>query len=233
MAQNTGTIPEVILVPRGRFLMGSPAGSDDERPVHEVQLSGFSIGKYAIRNCEYDSFLKATGHPAPPLWEEARFKNPDQPVVSIRWFDAISYCDWLSKTTGQRWRLPTEAEWEYAACSGDPANTYPWGSRGWQELPDFHHCFSNGPQPAGRFEPNAFGIHDMGINVHEWCSDWYDAEYYAASPSENPTGPTNGTRRASRGGSWRHLIKITRCAARSSIPPASQYADYGFRVVSA
>ncbi len=88
----------------------------------------------------------------------------------------------------------------------------------------------NGPEPVGRYAPNAFGLYDICENVHEWCSDWYQADYYATSAERNPRGPETGERRASRGGSWRHHIKVTRCAARSSIPPAFQYADYGFRV---
>ena len=89
----------------------------------------------------------------------------------------------------------------------------------------------NGPRPVGEQSRNPFGIFDLGENVHEWCSDWFCKDYYADSPERNPAGPATGDRRASRGGSWRHHVKATRCAARSSIPPAFQYADYGFRVV--
>jgi formylglycine-generating enzyme required for sulfatase activity len=85
--------------------------------------------------------------------------------------------------------------------------------------------------PVGLDEPNAYGIHDICENVHEWCADWFRADYYSESPSRNPQGPAAGDRRASRGGSWRHHVKVSRCAARSSIPPHFQYADYGFRVV--
>ena len=88
-----------------------------------------------------------------------------------------------------------------------------------------------GPEPVGLGEPNGCGLFDMCQNVHEWCSDWYDPRYYAVSPPENPRGPDRGTRRASRGGAWRHHIKVSRCAARSSIPPEFRYSDYGFRPV--
>ena len=105
---------------------------------------------------------------------------------------------------------------------------YPWGN----EFPpqDNARC-ANGPDPVGRGAPNAYGLYDVCENVHEWCSDWYEPSFYGRSPERNPRGPETGTRRASRGGSWRHQIKISRCAARSSIPPEFQYADYGFRVV--
>ena len=89
----------------------------------------------------------------------------------------------------------------------------------------------DGPEPVGQGEPNGYGLFDMCENVHEWCSDWYDPAYYAVSPAENPQGPAHGTRRASKGGAWRHHIKFSRCAARSSIPPEFRYADYGFRPV--
>jgi formylglycine-generating enzyme required for sulfatase activity len=87
-----------------------------------------------------------------------------------------------------------------------------------------------GPRPVGRRTPNAYGLYDICENVHEWCSDWYAADYYAGSPERNPRGPVTGSRRASRGGSWRHQIQFSRCAARSSIPPEFRYADYGFRI---
>ena len=96
-------------------------------------------------------------------------------------------------------------------------------------LPDYEIA-GRKAEPVGRYAPNAFGLYDICENVHEWCSDWYQAGYYAISPDRNPAGPERGDRRASRGGSWRHHVKASRCAARSSIPPEFRYADYGFRV---
>jgi sulfatase modifying factor 1 len=223
--------PELIGIKAGFFIMGNDDGSDDEKPAHEVWVDSFLIAKYTITNHEYDVFLKASQYPVtPPFFKDPNFNNPMQPVVGVSWFDANAYCQWLLELTGRRYRLPTEAEWEYAARSGSPKNIYPWGSRNWQEWPDLHNRFEKGPEEVGSFEANPFGIHDMGMNVHEWCTDWYDANYYYYSPGWNPAGAQDGTRRASRGGSWRHQIKITRCAARSSLPPGMRYADYGFRV---
>ena len=221
-----------LRLPAGSFLMGDENGNADEKPVHEVFIDSFLIGKFTVTNEEFLRFLDAAKHPFPDLYmADPNFSDPMQPVVGVSWMDAFEYCRWISESTGQYHRLPTEAEWEYAARSGSHENVYPWGKASWEELPELHSIFRNGPAKAGSFQPNAFGIHDMGINVHEWCMDWYDASYYQESPAANPRGPANGTRRASRGGSWRHQIKITRCAARSSIPPEYRYADYGFRIV--
>jgi formylglycine-generating enzyme required for sulfatase activity len=204
--------------------MGSESGNEDEHPVHEVTIDPFYIGKFPITVAEFKAFLEVTSYDFP---QNLLSEFPNHPVTNVNWYDAIKYCNWL----GEDFRLPTEAEWEYAATAGYSNNVYPWGNRNWNELPELHQLFKNGPENVGIFEPNGFGIFDMGMNVHEWCADWYAADYYSRSPSHNPRGPENGKRRASRGGSWRHQIKITRCAARSSIPPEFRYADYGFRIV--
>ena len=204
------------------FLMGSDDGQLDERPVHRVWVDAFEIGVTQVTNSEYASFANATGRPLPTL-----FSDPEQPVVAVSWFDAVAYCDWLSENSGRRVRLPAEAEWECAARGGAEGMRYPWGN----ELPSRDDDrFANGPESVGRRVPNAYGLYDVCENVHEWCIDWYAPDYYAVSPERNPRGPESGKRRVSRGGSWRHRIKFSRCAARSSIPPEFQYADYGFRI---
>ncbi len=208
-------------IPAQSFLMGSDDGRPDERPVHRVSIDAFEIGITQVTNGEYASFTKATGHPLPPT----PFVDPEQPVVAVSWFDAIAYCQWMSATSGRRVRLPTEAEWECAARGGAEGMRYPWGN----EFPPQDDA--DGPRPVARRIPNAYGLYDICENVHEWCSDWYAADFYPVSPERNPCGPDTGTRRASRGGSWRHQINISRCAARSSIAPEFRYADYGFRVV--
>jgi formylglycine-generating enzyme required for sulfatase activity len=127
--------------------------------------------------------------------------------------------------------LPTEAEWERAARGGLEAAEFPWGDEAPMSRPGYYDRWRNGPEPVRQSPPNAYGLYELCENVHEWCSDWFAAGYYAISPARNPQGPEHGSRKASRGGSWRHQIKIARCAARSSIPPEFRYADYGFRVV--
>ncbi len=220
-------------IPAGWFPMGCEQGRDEEKPVHTVWVDSFEMAVHQVRNRDYAAFLTATGHPPPPQWNDPELNHPDQPVVSVSWFDAVAYCDWLSQTSERRNRLPTEAEWERAAQGGRDGGLYTWGDDPPQTRPDYLRRWSgqiNGPRPVGEEPPNPYGIFDLGENVHEWCADWFDKDYYANSPDRNPSGPATGLRRASRGGSWRHHIKVTRCAARSSIPPEFQYADYGFRV---
>ncbi len=151
-------------------------------------------------------------------------------MVAPSWFDAVAYCEWLSALTHKHYRLPTEAEWERAARGDAEQKLYPWGDAPLESLENYASRWKTAPERVGRAEKNAYGLFDIGANVHEWCSDWFDADYYRVSPDRNPQGPPEGKRKSSRGGSWRHQTKVSRCAARSSIPPEFQYADYGFRV---
>jgi formylglycine-generating enzyme len=220
----------MVRIPEGWFWMGSESGRDNERPVHRVWIDAFLLAACQVTNAEYVRFLHATGAAAPPHWDDAQFKNPKQPVVAVSWLEAKQYCDWLSAASGKNFRLPTEAEWERAARGGSENELFPWGDAPPHSMPDYANRWQRGPEPVGGYAANSFGLYDICENVHEWCSDWYHADYYANSPARNPRGPESGTRRASRGGSWRHHIKVARCAARSSIAPEFQYADYGFRV---
>jgi len=231
LSANTQSLkPTLVRIPEGWFMMGSEAGRDNERPVHRVWVDAFDLAACQVTNADYRHFLGATGGSPPPFWDDPNFNQPDQPVVAVSWFEAVRYCEWLSSVTERKYRLPTEAEWERAARGGTEGRLYPWGDGPPQSLPDYGRRWKSGPEPVARYAPNAFGLYDIGENVHEWCSDWYQADYYSVSPEHNPAGPESGERRASRGGSWRHHIKVARCAARSSIPPQFQYADYGVRV---
>jgi sulfatase modifying factor 1 len=220
----------LVPIPGGTFLMGQVDGRDEERPLHRVRVAAFHLGRCQVTNAEYEVFRHSTGRAMTPFREQAAFAGPAQPVVGVSWFDAVAYCDWLAESLGTRFRLPTEAEWEFAARGGAEQRLYPWGNEPVFERAQYRERWAQAPEPVATAAPNAFGLYDMCENVHEWCADWYDAGYYAVSPEENPQGPPAGTRRASRGGAWRHQIKIARCAARSSIPPQFCYADYGFRV---
>jgi len=224
--------PDLALIRAGWFLMGSQNGQDNERPVHRVWVDAFQLARCQVTNAEYSVFLSETGAPEPPFWRDPNFCDPEQPVVGVSWYEAVRFCEWLSSSTGRRYRLPSEAEWEGAARGGLEGKLYPWGDEAPQKRAGYFERWRNGPEPVARSLPNAFGLYEMCENVHEWTSDWFQADYYALSPADNPQGPESGTRRASRSGSWRHHIKIARCAARSSIPPEFQYADYGFRLAS-
>jgi formylglycine-generating enzyme len=227
---------ELITIPAGWFLMGSADGQDCERPIHRVWIDSFQLAATQVTNAEYGRFVRETGSQPPPFWNDPNFNHPEQPVAGPNWFESTRYCAWLSAKTGRHYRLPTEAEWECAARGGLEQKQFPWGDDPPQSLPNYSARWQAGPEPVARYAPNAFGLYDIGDNVHEWCSDWYDPNFYAVSPERNPQGPERSPgrtqRKSSRGGSWRHHIKVARCSARSSIPPEFQYADYGFRIAA-
>ena len=222
--------PVLVRIPGQWFWMGCETGRDDEKPVHRVWVDSFELAAHQVTNAEYRCFLAGAKAAAPPSWNDPNFNDPKMPVVSVSWHEATAYCDWLSKAANKRFRLPTEAEWECAARGGAEKVLFPWGDVLPESLPDYASRWKSGPEPVGLYPPNPYGLYNIGDNVHEWCADWYDAAYYKDSPERNPQGPRIGVRKASRGGSWRHHIKVSRNAARSSIPPEFQYADYGFRV---
>jgi formylglycine-generating enzyme required for sulfatase activity len=187
------------------------------------------MGRTPVTNLEYARFLAVGRTPEPTWWTDPAFWAPDQPVVGVTWFDAMAYAGWLGESAGGTWRLPTEAEWEWAARGGLAAAATSWG----EALPpgEVPEGPLAGPWPVGRGTPNGFGLCDIGTMVHEWCHDWYQPDAYAASHARDPRGPAEGERRASRGGSWRHRVRWSPPSARSSLPPSFRYADYGFRIV--
>lgn len=226
---------EWIDVPGGPFWMGG-GPRDNENPRHEVRVSSFRLARTPVTREEYQAFLDdvfvKAHRPAPPFWEEPAFSHLRMPAVGPSWEDAEAFCAWASEREGIAVRLPTEAEWEHAARAGRDV-LYPWGDDPPEALPDYARRWLEGPEPVDAYPSrHPLGFLGLGENVHEWCSDWYGALYYEVSPVDDPRGPESGTRRASRGGSWRHQIKVSRCAARSAIPPALRYADYGFRLAT-
>jgi formylglycine-generating enzyme required for sulfatase activity len=221
--------PALVFVPGGRFRMGSDDGRLDEWPVHDAQVRPVRMGREPVSNLEYAWFLASGRVPAPPWWKDPGFWDPEQPVVGVTWFEAMSYCTWLGEALGGRWRLPTEAEWERAARGGLEGQPTPWGAvmpSGEAPEPPV-----SGPWAAGRGTPNGFGLLDMGTIVHEWCFDWYAADAYRATRRYDPRGADKGEHRVSRGGSWRSAGSYPPPSARSSQPPHTRRADYGFRVV--
>ena len=225
------TSEHMIRIPSAWFWMGSEGHYHWESPRHHVFLDEFWIAATTVTRARYASFLVETGNPEPKGWADPNLSDPEQAIVGVNWFDAVAYCAWLTRKSGIQHRLPTEAEWERACRGGVDDAEFAWGD----DPPETFAYFNGewtGPRRVAEWRANGFGIFNMGENVHEWCRDWYAQDYYRVSPGRNPTGPEDGTRRVSRGGSWRHAVKASRAAHRSSLPPEYRYTDYGFRVVA-
>jgi eukaryotic-like serine/threonine-protein kinase len=210
----------MVYVPEGEFLMGSPAGegADDEHPQHEVYLDAFWIDRYEVSNSQYQLCVEAGACKPSQYAGDSKFDGADQPVVGVDWEDASSYCGWIGA------QLPTEAQWEKAA-RGEEGWTYPWGNEpatcDYAVMDDGGSgCGKNstwdvGSKPAGA---SVYGAMDMAGNVWEWVADWYDGTYYKDAPERNPTGPSSGTARVLRGGSWNYNVLDVRAANRYNNP---------------
>jgi formylglycine-generating enzyme required for sulfatase activity len=220
---------EIVYVPAGSFQMGSVEGEPDSRraelPQHPVTLEAYWIDKYEVTNARYERCVEDGVCEQRDAFEtEPAFVGDDQPAVAVSWEDAEAYCAWAEA------RLPTEAEWEYAA-RGPDGHIYPWGN----EPPDdtllnysgnVGHTTEVGSYPDGA---SWVGALDMAGNAWEWVHDWYAAGYDAASPAENPTGPDTGVAKVLRGGSWFDYYRDTRGAARYNDAPYLRQTFYGFR----
>ena len=219
---------EMMRIPAGSFEMGDHfwEGSADELPVHRVELDEFYMDSREVINSQYGVFMEQTGHGKPRYWTNSRYNQANQPVVGVDWHDAVAYAKWAGK------RLPTEAEWEYAARGGLVEKRYPWGD-------EISHDDANYDRKAGKstavgsYPANGYGLYDMAGNVWEWCQDWYDKDYYSNSPTKNPPGPDSGLYRVLRGGSWLNgTTYYLRVAYRANISPDGRDYDLGFRCVS-
>lgn len=221
------------LVPAGKFVMGSPDGQGwaDEHPEHQVSVEAFYLDVYEVNNARYEKFLEEMGRVRPDYWEQLEIPvHGELPVVGVDWNDAKAYCEWLGK------RLPTEAEWEYAA-KGPERRQYPWGNADpTEELANYGHRWSpkfykDRLKPVASYEngKSPFGLHNMGGNVLEWVADWHDEKYYERSTEKNPRGPETGTMKVVRGGSWNFAGEYMRTASRLKFSPKHRAADLGFR----
>ena len=226
--------PRMVQLQAGEFTMGSQVTSPyfDERPHHQVSLSGFSIGKYEVTFDDYDKFARATGHylPSDEGWGRGR-----RPVINVTWDEARAYVDWLSEQTGAHYRLPTEAEWEYAARAGT-ATHYWWGNDAAIGLRA--NCFDCGSEwdgvqtaTVGNFLANPAGLHDMTGNVMEWVMDCYSPGYQNAPANGAAVSLTPCDARVVRGGSYSSPLESLRSAARAKRVRQSRIDNLGFRVV--
>ena len=221
-----------VTIPAGSYYMGSPSSEPakdvDELP-HKVEVNSFKMSKYEITFDQYDEFCEATGWPKP---EDEGFGRGNRPVIYVTWYDALAFAIWVGA------RLPTEAEWEYAArantktpfYSGDNITTDQANYDG--NYPYFTNAegvFREKTMPVGSFKPNAFGLYDMCGNVREWCSDWYDV--YNTEVIEDPKGPSKGTLKVDRGGAWNRSARNCRSAGRLNCLPRNFDNNIGFRVV--
>ena len=227
--------PEMIVVPAGAFTMGSPATEknrhDDESPQHEVTIAKpFAVSKFEATFADWVACVSVGGC---PRTSDSGFGRGLKPVINVTWDNAQQYVAWFSKMTGQRYRLLTEAEWEYAARAGT-MTAYFWGDEIGTGHANCASCGSqwdnSGPAPVGSFKPNAFGLHDMHGNVWEWVKDCYHDNYNGAPADGSAWTTGDCDRRVLRGGSWSPSPQTLRSAGRLSNPPDIRFYNLGFRV---
>ena len=264
---------EFVPIRGGTFTMGSPGGEVERlsnETQHQVKVSDFYIAEYEVTVAEFRKFVAATGYQTDAekgegsyIWDGTKWEKragvnwrhgisgslrpqseENHPVVHVSWNDAVAYCKALSAKTGKRYRLPTEAEWEYACRAGrrTPFNTGENLTTN-QANYDGNYPYNNNPTGVYRqntvsvnsFAPNAWGLYNMHGNVWEWCSDWYDGTYYDECKAQgvvtNPAGPSTGSYRVLRGGDWCSSARYCRSAFRRYDTPGRRRADVGFRLV--
>ena len=215
----------MIKVEGGTFQMGSydREAYDDEKPVHSVTLSDYYIGETEVTQELWEAVMGSN---------PSRLKDSTKPVENVSWNDCQEFIKKLNGLTGKNFRLPTEAEWEYAARGGNKSKGYKYsGSNNIDDVAWYGDNSSREPHPVGTKSPNELGIYDMSGNVWEWCSDWYGENYYSSSSQTNPTGPTSGSYRVLRGGNWLNSARTCRVGYRWSDSPGSRiFLNGGFRL---
>ena len=240
---------EMVLIPGGTFEMGRSDGKleYDNTPFHTVRIDSFYMDKYEVSVGQFMEFVEKTGYDFNrSIWQKYWVSPTDKhPIVYIDWYAASAYAKWAGK------RLPTEAEWEYAARGGLKGERYPWGNEITKDDANFHLYWKKDEEydpddplkkqgkdqwkystaPVGSFAPNGYGLYDMAGNVAEWCQDWYQHDYYMVSTQENPKGPDSGKEKVTRGGHWYSWHVQLRLYNRGSSPPdVKRFQDVqGFR----
>lgn len=274
----TDMYKNMVFIKEGEFIMGdvNGLGTENEKPLHKVRLKSFYLNRHEVIVKEFSQFVEETKYitDAEKVDSSLAFfkgkwgkhkgvnwrydatgtlraaKECNHPVVHVSWNDANAFCLWLSKKTDKKFRLPTEAEWEFAARNRGVEIVYSWGNgepkgkngsnvadesllkqasdvKGWSNYNDGFAYTA----PVGCFNPNGLGLFDMTGNVWEWCSDWFDPNYYSTSPKENPYGPSTGTVKSFRGGCWFSDQDYARITFHNfGNFPDQSYGDFGFRV---
>jgi len=239
MGTNSSEISELVQWAKKWYSSIKSSDYNDETPRHTVYTDAFYMDVYEVTNAQYKSFMDATGYKSPKYRSDSKYNDSKQPVVGVSWYDAKAYADWAGE------RLPTEAEWEKAARGGLVGKKFPWGdtdpngtqcnfadkntSYNWSDKSvDDGYKYT---APIGKYTPNGYGLYDMAGNVHEWCADWYHKGYYSSSDRRDPKGPSSGSSRVLRGGSWFHNPGGICVSNRDDGSPTRSLNNVGFRCV--
>ncbi len=234
----------MVLIPAGEFKMGSDKGREDEKPVHPVKINAFYMDKYLVTQQEFERLMKSN---------PSKHRKPENPVEQLRWPEAVKYCNarsvedglepcydlttWKCDFSKNGYRLPTEAEWEYASRAGSGKEYFFGDDPSPLQLYAFYNLNSGKmPRPVGRKKANPWGLYDMYGNLCQWCNDNYLPDYYKNSPRDNPAGPEKSDFKVLRGGCWKSKPEECRSASRAKESPAFAdvcfgYDTYGFRCV--
>ena len=220
---------EMVRVPAGKFMMGSPNGEGDidEHPQHEVSVSSFYMSKYEVTQAQWRAVGRLPKVKIELNLYPSNFRGDNLPVERVSWEEAIEFCERWSRATGKTYRLPTEAEWEYAA-RGMTTGSY---AGDLDEMGWYAGNSEGKAHPVGMKQANRFGLYDMQGNVSEWCKDWYGENYYAQSPSADPMGPSTVSGHVLRGGGWNSDARFCRTAGRNGWGPGYRFDGLGFRLV--
>lgn len=224
-------VPEsdMALIPAGDFIMGkNTSNTSDWQPEHKISVKSFLMDKYEVTNKQYYEYCRKTNTPLPEFWGSSEVKcsldYPDFPVIGVSSTDAAKYAAWIGK------RLPTEAEWEYAARGGLKGQSFPWGDQIDSTKANYGKKYKS-TLKVGSFSPNGYGLFDMSGNVWEWTADYYGHDFYINSPENNPTGPIQGRFRVIRGGSWHSGAMCQQIYYRNGLPVSWVDFAVGFRCV--
>ena len=234
-ARTAALLPDLVAIPGGRLLMGRPKCPPRANFAwiwhsgRTVKVAAFSLARTHVTNAEYRVYLEETGAAKPSHIDRPGFNAARQPVVGISWHDAAAYCAWLAEKTGQPYRLPGDAEYEYAARGGRSGTIFPWGNA----LDSRCACFGGqgAPKPVGSYPANGFGLHDMAGNVWAWCSERFEEVSAEVKASNQPTGRDPADNRVLRGGSYLtcHYLNLW-IAYRHEDPPDLRHESIGFRL---